>query len=65
MKKSNPHIGSCFESWLDDKSLREEVMSSAVKELVAAQLAEEMKKRNITKTDMAELMQIAEILRRS
>ena len=57
MKKRNLHIGSSFESWLDEKSLREEVMSSAVKEVIAAQLAEEMKKRKINKTDMAELMQ--------
>ena len=32
-------------------------MSSTVKEVIAAQLAEEKKKRKINKTDMAELMQ--------
>ena len=56
MKKQNPHIGSSFESWLDEEGLREEVMSAAVKEVIAAQLVDEMKKRKINKTDMAELM---------
>ena len=56
MKKPNPHMGSSFESWLDEEGLREEVMSAAVKEVIAAQLVEEMKKRKINKTDMAALM---------
>jgi antitoxin HicB len=57
MKKKNPHIGSTFESWLDEAGIREEVTASAIKSVIARQLAEEMKKQRITKARMAELMQ--------
>jgi antitoxin HicB len=56
MAKKNPHIGSSFESWLDDVGIREEVMAAAIKAVIARQLAREMKKRGITKPKMAELM---------
>jgi len=57
MKKKNKHIGSTFESWLDEKGIREEVTAAAVKAVIAAQIAREMKKRHITKARMAELME--------
>ena len=53
MKKKNPHMGSTFESWLDEKGTREEVTSGAVKAVIATQIAEEMKKQNISKARMA------------
>lgn len=53
----NPHIGSSFESWLDETGLREEVTTTATKAILALQISEEMKKQRITKTRMAELMQ--------
>jgi hypothetical protein len=56
MTKKNPHIGSSFESWLDERGLRTEVTAAAIKAVIARQLADEMKKRRITKTRMAELM---------
>lgn len=56
MNKDNPHIGSSFESWLDETELRDEVTTAAIKAVIAHQLAEEMKKKHITKTRMAELM---------
>ena len=56
MAKKNPHIGSSFESWLDDAGIREEVTAAAIKAVIARQLAREMKKRGITKPKMAELM---------
>ena len=56
MAKKNPHIGSSFESWLDDVGIREEVTAAAIKAVIARQLAREMKKRGITKPKMAELM---------
>ena len=55
-KKKNSHIGSTFESWLDETGLREEVTISAIKSVLARQLAEEMKKKRLTKKRMAELM---------
>lgn len=57
MAKKNPHIGSSFESWLDEAGIREEATAAAIKAVIARQLAEEMKKRRITKKRMAELMQ--------
>jgi antitoxin HicB len=57
MTNQNPHIGSTFESWLDDEGILEEVTVAAIKEVIAEQLAAEMKVKGITKTRMAELMQ--------
>ena len=54
--RKNPHIGSSFESWLDEEGIREEVTAAAIKSVIARQLASEMKKRKITKQRMAELM---------
>jgi antitoxin HicB len=56
MAKKNPHVGSSFESWLDQEGIREEVTSAAVKAVIALQLASEMKKKKITKQRMATLM---------
>jgi phage-related protein len=56
MARKNPHIGSSFESWLDDAGIREEVTAAAIKAVIARQLASEMKKKKITKQRMAELM---------
>jgi antitoxin HicB len=50
------HIGSSFESWLDEVDLRSEVTAAAVKAVLARQLAAEMKKKGISKKRMAELM---------
>jgi len=54
--KKNPHIGSSFESWLDEQGIREEVTAAAIKAVIARQLVAEMKKEKITKKRMAELM---------
>jgi predicted XRE-type DNA-binding protein len=56
MTKENPHIGSSFESWLDESGIRAEVTATAIKAVIAEQLLEEMKKQNLTKKRMAELM---------
>ena len=57
MNNDNPHIGTIFESWLDDKGIREDITAAAVKAVIAAQISAEMKKQRITKVRMAELMQ--------
>ena len=57
MTKKNPHIGSTFESWLDEVGLREEVTAAAVKSVIAAQIGDEMKKQRITKARMAKMME--------
>jgi antitoxin HicB len=56
MAKKNPHLGSSFESWLDETGIREDVTAAAIKAVIARQLAREMKKKGITKPKMAELM---------
>jgi predicted transcriptional regulator len=56
MARKNPHIGSSFESWLEDAGIREEATAGAIKAVIARQLASEMKKKKITKQRMAELM---------
>lgn len=56
-ERNAPHVGSSFESWLDETGLREEVTSAAIKAVVVQQLTDEMKRQRITKTRMAELMQ--------
>jgi antitoxin HicB len=57
MTKKKPRLGSSFESWLDAQGLREEVQAAAIKQIIAEQLAEEMKRKGISKTRMAEMME--------
>jgi len=45
MARKNPHIGSSFESWLEDAGTREEATAAAIKAVIARQLASEMKKK--------------------
>jgi predicted transcriptional regulator len=56
MARANPHLGSSFESWLDETGIREEATAAAIKSVIAHQLAAEMKKKKITKQRMAQLM---------
>ena len=56
MARKNPHVGSSFDSWLDEAGIREEVTAAAIKAVIARQLAKEMKKKKITKQRMAQLM---------
>ena len=56
MARKNPHIGSSFDSWLDEEGIREEVTAAAIKRVIARQLVSEMKKKKITKQRMAALM---------
>lgn len=55
-KKTNPHIGSSLDSWLDETGIRSEATAAAIKAVIAHQLAQEMTKKRITKKRMAELM---------
>jgi predicted XRE-type DNA-binding protein len=56
MTNKNPHIGSAFENWLDEKGMREDVTAAAVKSIIADQIAAAMKERGLTKSRMAALM---------
>jgi antitoxin HicB len=55
--KKNRHWGSSFDDFLKEEGIYEEVTASAIKSVIAFQLAEEMKKQKITKKRMAEMMQ--------
>lgn len=55
MKKKN--IGSSFDSWLREEGIYEEVTASAIKRVLARQLAAAMKEKQISKAEMARRMQ--------
>jgi antitoxin HicB len=52
----NPHWGSTLDSFLEEEGMREQATAAAIKQVIAWQLAEEMKRKNITKKRLAELM---------
>ncbi len=55
MKKSN--IGSSFDDFLKVEGIYEEVVDSAFKKIIAFQISNEMKRKHIKKSEMAELME--------
>lgn len=54
MKKKN--IGSSFDSWLREEGIYEEVASSALKRVLARQVAAAMKEKQLSKAAMARRM---------
>ncbi len=56
MKFNKKHLGSSFESWLEDEGILEEATNHAVKSVLAWQLTQEMKKKKLTKQQMAASM---------
>jgi len=55
-KKKNPHQGSKFEDYLAEAGLLEEVTATAMKRVLAWQIAQAMKKQRVTKSAMAKRM---------
>ena len=53
---SNKHMGSSIDDFLKEEGIFEEAQAQAVKEVVAWQLAEAMKKQKISKSKMATLL---------
>jgi hypothetical protein len=53
---SKKHMGSSIDDFLKKEGIFEEAQAQAVKEVVAWQLAEAMKKRRISKSKMAILL---------
>jgi predicted XRE-type DNA-binding protein len=53
---SNKHLGSGIDDFLKEEGIFEEAQAQAVKEVVAWQLAEAMKKKKISKARMAALL---------
>ena len=56
MKKSNPHIGSSLEDFLKEEGILEEARAAAIKEAVAFQVQQAMKKQKISNVEMARRM---------
>ncbi len=54
---ANPHTGSDFDDFLKEEGLYEDCSATAIKRVLARQLAEEMKRLSLTKTEMAARMQ--------
>jgi DNA-binding Xre family transcriptional regulator len=54
MKKSN--VGSSFDSWLREEGIYEEVTATALKRVLARQLAAAMKEKQLSKAEMARRM---------
>jgi antitoxin HicB len=52
----NKHIGDNFDDFLREEGLLEEVEANAIKRMVAFQIAQEMKRRKLTKTEMTHRM---------
>ena len=50
------HIGSKFDDFLKEENLLEQVQAAAIKRVVAYQIAQEMKRNKLTKTEMASRM---------
>lgn len=55
-RRKNPHWGSTLEDFLDEEGIREAAKAEAVTRVVAWQLGQEMKRKRISKTRLAELM---------
>ena len=56
IKMNKKHIGSSFDDFLKEESIYEEVNAFAVKEVIVFMLNEEIKKRNLTKAEVAKLI---------
>jgi predicted XRE-type DNA-binding protein len=53
---NNQHLGSNFDDFLSEQGLLTEVEATAIKELIAYQIEQEMNKQGLTKTEMAKKM---------
>ena len=56
MKRRNVHVGSSLDAFLKEEGILEETRTIAIKEAVAWQVQEAMRKDNITKVEMARRM---------
>lgn len=56
MTKNNPHWGTTLDAFLDADGIREAAKVEALTRVVAWQLSEEMKRKGMTKAELAERM---------
>ncbi|HJU12234.1 MAG TPA: helix-turn-helix domain-containing protein [Candidatus Binataceae bacterium] len=55
-KKRNPHMGGSLDDLLKQEGIFEELQVQAIKEVVAWQLEEAMKKKQVSKARLAKLL---------
>jgi antitoxin HicB len=55
-KKKSPHWGSTVDDFLEEEGVLEEFRAVAVKEVIAWQIQQAMKKKKLSKNKMAALM---------
>jgi len=55
-REKNIHHGSSLDSFLEEEGVYESFQTHAIKETIAWQLAQEMEKKNMSKSKMASLM---------
>ncbi len=53
---NNLHIGSNFDDFLAEEGILAEVEAAAIKQVIAFQLAQEMKRTKLTRTELATRM---------
>ena len=50
------YVGSAFDSFLEEENIYSEVKNESIKRMISYKLIDEMKKQNITNTEMAKKM---------
>jgi antitoxin HicB len=58
-KKRNPRVGSSLDDFLEAEGILEELQVQAIKEVVAWQLEEAMKKKRVSKAGLAKMLRIS------
>lgn len=53
---SNAHIGSSFDTFLDEEGIREEATAKALKRVLTWQIRTSMEEQSLTKSEMARRM---------
>ena len=54
---ANPHVGSSFDDFLAEEGILAETSAIAIKRAISWQISQEMEKKGLSKTQMAEAMQ--------
>ena len=58
MKRANKHVGTNFDDFLQKKGLLKATQAAAAKKVLAFQIKQIMKEKNISKTEMTRRMRI-------
>jgi ribosome-binding protein aMBF1 (putative translation factor) len=54
--KTNPHLGSSFDEWLEEEGIRPEVEERSARRALAIQLGRAMEKRGVSQMELARRM---------